>query len=805
MVHEDRAHSGDTPHDSEMRRLQEELRQERAARERAERTIEAHKADSLRLTESLPSGVIRFDEESRILYMNEFAGAILGVDPDSIRGSTYHDLGFPAPVVAARKHAIREIFRTGEHPRQEQEIIIEGNAPRTIRVRLMPEFDADGHVASVLALARDITESDIYEREYRRLFDSMLEGFALHEIVEDESGKPCDYRFIEVNPAFERITGLASNDILRRTVLEIFPDIDHEWIVRYGHVAQTGEPTTFEKYFPALDKHFQVEAFSPGKDRFASIFMDITARKSAELSLQESETRFRNLFENAPLPYQSLDAKGYFLDVNRKWLTTLGYEKHEVVGRWFGDFLVPGSAAHFNKIFPMFLDACAIDGVEFKMRRKDGSLFDVVFNGRVQHDSDGRFQRTHCIFTDITEQKRHEQDLLATKEAAEQANTAKSEFLANMSHEIRTPLNGVLGMLQLLRCCQLKQEERRYVDTALNSGRNLLALLNDILSLSEMEAGAARLREDWFDPMEILESVRETYAPKASAKGISLRNESAGLTGKIRGDVSRLRLAAFNLVGNAIKFTESGSVRFGLHPLPHSLDSRDIDNLQCTTRLFDFWVQDTGAGIDPAMQSRCFDAFTQVDGSFTRQHGGTGLGLRIVKRVSELMGGTIAINSEPGDGTEIHCTMRFDVADNSSLGLGAPGPEPRPGVRCRRTLLVEDDPTNRVVLKKLLQSLGHEVDAVANGLQALQAARDTRFEVVLMDIQMPVMDGVQATRGLREMAPSSTATLPGVPIIAITAHALYGDREQFLEAGMDGYLAKPVDLHDVVELIDKLA
>ncbi|TVM19524.1 hypothetical protein DPQ33_03970 [Oceanidesulfovibrio indonesiensis] len=804
MVHKDRLHSGDHPRETDLR-LEEKLRQEKAARERAERLLAAHIAGCQRLIETLDNAVIRFDSDAHILSLNKAARAMLGGEPSSFNGRPLDVPGHSAHDEPVWKRAIREVFRTGEPSRDEQEIALAQDASSTLRVRLIPELDADGNMSSVIAVGCGANESNGYEREYRQLFASMREGFALHEIILDEFGAPSDYRFLEVNPAFGRMTGLPADDILQRTVLEVFPDIDRDWIERYGRVALTGESTTFEKYFPALDKHFQIEAYCPKQGRFAVVFMDISARKRAELSLQESQARFRNLFENAPLPYQSLDANGCFLDVNRKWLAMLGYEKHEVVGRWFGDFLAPGYSAHFDKNFPVFLNTSTIDGVEFRMHTKDGGLIDVVFNGRVQRDANGRFQCTHCIFTDVTELKRNEQELIAARDAAEQANAAKSEFLANMSHEIRTPLNGVLGMLQLLHCCDLGQEERRYVDTALGSGRNLLAILNDILSLSESETGSAQLQEDWFDPASILESVRETYVHKASAKGISLRHESVNLSGMVLGDVSRLRLVAFNLVGNAVKFTESGSVRFGLHPLPHTYTGRTVDNIRCTSRLFDFWVRDTGVGIEPAMQSRCFEAFTQVDGSYTRKHGGTGLGLRIVKRISELMGGTITIDSAPGQGTEIHCTMRFDVADSSALGIGAKGLNAGLGERGRRILLVEDDPTNRVVLKKLLQSLGHEVDAVANGLQALQAAQDTRFEVVLMDVQMPVMDGVQATRGLREMVPSSTATLPGVPIIAITAHALHGDREQFLEAGMNGYLAKPVDLHEVAELIDKLA
>jgi PAS domain S-box-containing protein len=801
MAENDHASSDKAPLLAELQLLKERLGRETAAREQAERTAATLTSGYLRLLDSIQHGVIRLDASCRILYLNDFIGRYLGLDPAECIGRHYRELGFSPSTVESRERAVAEVFRTGQPLPREQEVIVDGNLPRTLKVRLVPEFDNDGRVVSVLALSRDITDSQVFEKEYRTLFNSMLEGFALHELIVDENGTPCDYRFLEVNPAFERLTGIDAQTILGRTVRDVFPDIDPEWIQRYGRVALSGVPTTFDKYFPPLGKHFQVEVFCPCPGRFAATFMDITARKSAERFLQESESRFRALFENAPLPYQSLDAYGYVLDVNRQWLTTLGYAKEDVVGRWFGDFLAPGFAEHFDRNFPMFLEACFIDGVEFTMRRKDGSYVHVVFNGRVQQDTSGAFQRTHCIFTDITAQKRNKREMLAAKEAAEQANRAKSEFLANMSHEIRTPLNGVLGMLQLLRCGTLRPDEKHYVETALTSGRNLLSILNDILSLSEIEAGVARLNAERFDPREILEDIREMFRHEADKKGLDFRLEAKTLPNVLFGDASRLRQVAFNLVANAIKFTESGSVRFGLHPLPHTFRSLTVDAVRRSPRLFDFWVEDTGVGIEPDLQSRCFEAFTQADGSYTRKYGGTGLGLRLVRRIAELMGGSLVMSSAPGEGTEIHCTMRYDVVEDSAMADVRPSSAapPEPGLR---VLLVEDEPTNRMTLGKLLQALGHEVDAVEDGVQALEALRCTCYDVVLMDIQMPVMNGLEATRGLRRMSPRTTTTPPDVPVIAITAHAMVGDREYFLDAGLDGYLSKPIDLQEMAALLD---
>lgn len=436
-----------TSHSLALIRLREELRAEKEAHLRAERALASQKEAQLRLTNMLPLGLIRFDNTCRILFMNDVAGKFFGVDPLRMVGKKYRDLGVSSEAEAARQRAIDAIFRTGEPSTEEPDVVVDGSLKRSLRVRLLPELDSEGQVESVLSISFEITESHIFEQEYLNLFNSMQEGFALHEIILDEHGEPHDYRFLEVNPAFERSVGMSAKDMIGRTVLELFPDIERDWIELYGQVALNGKPKTFERFFPTLGRHYAVEAFSPAPNRFATIVMDVTSRKRAEDALRERETRFRSLFDNAPLPYQSLDETGHFLDVNRKWLDTLGYEKDEVVGNWFGDFLDAASQKIFRQNFARFMSNGFTDGVELRMRKKNGAIIDVVFNGRIQYDAEGNLQRTHCIFTDITQQKIHERELLDAKNFAEQANMAKSEFLANMSHEIRTPLNGVLGML----------------------------------------------------------------------------------------------------------------------------------------------------------------------------------------------------------------------------------------------------------------------------------------------------------------------------------------------------------------------
>ncbi len=243
------------------------------------------------------------------------------------------------------------------------------------------------------------------ESDYKVLFNEMLDGFAVHEIICDESGVPIDYRFIAVNPAFERLTGLKAQDIIGRRVKEILPETEGYWIERYGKVALTGEPMLFEDYSSELKKYFEVKAFSPVKSQFACIFVDITKRKKAEMSLTQSEERFQHLFERAPLGYQSLDENGYFIEVNEAWLNTLGYSKEEVVGKWFGDFLAPEFVEAFRERFPIFKSKGKIHS-EFEMIHKNGERRYIAFEGRIGYKNDGKFEKTHCILSDITDQKK---------------------------------------------------------------------------------------------------------------------------------------------------------------------------------------------------------------------------------------------------------------------------------------------------------------------------------------------------------------------------------------------------------------
>ncbi len=506
-------------------------------------------------------------------------------------------------------------------------------------------------------------------------------------------------------------------------------------------------------------------------DQFRAL-EDAVQQRTAELrrahdSAEEQRVFLSTLMGSLPNPVSVQDVDGRILSCNPAYCAMVGRSEQEMQGE-----LEPVFGASFM-IEP------SPDSLETPCSGGEGCVRRMLSTRAPFHSNRGEIAGYISVLTDVSE-------LTRARSEAEASNRAKSEFLANMSHEIRTPLNGILGMLQLLTRSHLDEDQKDCVFTAIRSSRRLTQLLNDILDLSRIEAGKFRLEPVVFRFSDLRDSVRDLFAIPARAKGLELTFDiDDAIPSHVIGDEGRLRQILFNLVGNAVKFTARGRVR---------IRARRRDREGSLAVMFS--ISDTGVGIPAERLKDIFEPFTQVDGSTVRNHGGVGLGLAIVRRLTDMLGGEISVDSEPNSGTTIEVTIPLEPGRD----VGAMAEEaPLPAVRDKRVLIVEDDSINQLALTRMLRKLGHFPVVADNGRAALEILQRDSFDCVLMDIQMPVMDGLEATRRIRSRQhPDIPADLP---VIALTGHAMAGDRERFLAEGMTAYLSKPVDMDALARLI----
>ena len=495
---------------------------------------------------------------------------------------------------------------------------------------------------------------------------------------------------------------------------------------------------------------------------------------------EAAERRLVDAIENLPDAFVYYDADDHLVLCNERYRDIYPASAHLIVpGAAFEDILRNGVAC--GQYSEAEGDEEAWIRKRMEIHRAPGGPFEQrLANGRwlwidERRTSDGGIVGFRV---DITDLKQRELDLKAAKELAERANEAKSMFLATMSHEIRTPLNGVTGMLGQLGQTALDDEQRVFVRTATESAETLLRILNDILDYSKMEAGRLEIETTVFSPRETVASAMALLAPRAFGKGLAFEADLPDdLPPCLVGDPIRLRQILLNLLGNAIKFTETGGVYV-------SVGHRTGAGGRVEVR---FQVRDTGIGLSPRDRSRLFERFSQADSSITRRFGGTGLGLAISKQLAELMGGDIGVSSDAGAGSTFWFTIRCPVGTPLSATPEPAAPARNSG-RSLEILVAEDNAVNQQVIAAILGRQGHRVEIVGNGVEALEALRQRSYDVLLMDVQMPEMDGVTAAAAIRRLY----GPVSRIPIIALTANAMKGDRERYLDAGMNDYVSKPI-------------
>ncbi|MBS4098791.1 MAG: PAS domain S-box protein [Sulfuricella sp.] len=560
---------------------------------------------------------------------------------------------------------------------------------------ISPITDERGVITHFLAVKEDITQRKQIEEalqdseaQYRALFDGLFGGFALHSIICDAQGRPCDYRFLAVNRDFEKLTGMSAGEIVGRTVLEVMPETEKIWIERYGRVALTGNAEEFEEFSGGLGKYFEVRAYSPQHGQFAAIFHDVTARRQAQ---------------------QELD--GYKADLEK---------------------------------------LVAVRTV----------------------------------------------DLALALEKAKAADQAKDEFLANMSHEIRTPLNAIIGFSRLALNKVVDAGQKDYLEKIHDAGEDLLGVINDVLDLSKIAAEMMTLEHTEFALGMVISRVMSVAGLRAGEKNLKINFRIApDVPPYLVGDPLRLNQILMNLLGNAIKFTETGGISLSI----------DVVEKAAGKALLGFEVNDSGIGMDAEQLGKLFKAFSQGDASITRKYGGTGLGLAICKKLVEMQGGTIGVRSAPGAGSTFWFSVSLEIGTNAGeADLRAETTKSLPTswrFDGARILLAEDQAMNRQIAIELLEAVGAQVTAAINGREAanlLFAAGKGAYDLVLMDIQMPEMDGFSATQLIR-----GHGEFADIPIIAMTAHVMEDEKRRGHRAGMNDHVGKPYSPTELYRVLVK--
>ncbi len=640
-------------------------------------------------------------------------------------------------------------------------------------------------------------------------FHAIFEGISDSVLFADT-----ERHILRVNQAFSRLFGYTTEDVIGHTTEFLYADpadYAEQGRLRF-HPGTKAEGGVYELRYRRKDgSEFWAETsgtriVGPGGALLglAGVHRDITGRKRTEKNLADAKAMLDAAFEQNPIPMALVTAPdGVLRIVNRACKEFLAIEDEQDyrglplldIPQTWQEYDPGGRAVPITELPLAKAMAGVITKSElYRIVRKDGQTRWELVSGAPVYDQDGRMIAAFIIFPDITDRVLAEQDLSEAKMQAEASNRAKSEFLANMSHEIRTPLNGVLGMLQLLKTTRLDQEQAEYVLAATKSSNRLTRLLSDILDLSKIEAGRLSLHEAAFETNGLKSSILELFTTAAREKGLALDffiDEQ--VPPMLVGDETRIRQILFNLVGNAIKFTDQGSVRVEAFFLSPQGESRP--------RLL-FIVRDTGIGIGDEQLRTIFEPFIQAESAYARSYQGAGLGLSIVRRLLKLMDGELAVENCEGCGTTAYL----------SLPIALPGPSLGPAVHPEvpawpsqarpRILLAEDDEVSLVAGKRMLEKSGHVVTTAKDGREALRLLAEQDFDLILMDIQMPVMDGLETTRAIRgstELGPKAR-----LPVIAMTAYAMVGDREKFLDAGMDDSIAKPVVMEELTRVIERV-
>jgi PAS domain S-box-containing protein len=763
------------------------------------------------LVESSSSIIIRVDIQGCIRFINRFGLQFFGYAKEDILGHNVAETIMPDEDNASsflEKNLIKgkldpDSYSTNvmRNRRCNGEIV-------WIAWTHRPVQNDQGDIIEVLCIGNDLTENKLSSEKLKKAVQDLRETRDYLESLLDHSNAPMivwdsSFKITRFNHAFERLTGHRAEDVLGSHPDILFPETSRDTSLAYIEKTLYGEHWDAVE-IPILRKDGEVRTVlwnsatiydEEGKIVIATIAQgqDITERKRA----QRQVIFQASLLDQVRNGIIATDLSGRIIYWNRFSEVLYQWTAEEVVGKSIAETVVPEDKCGLIEKIIEDIICYGYREIELPVRRKDGCQFMAFFAFSVLKDQNGQRMGFVGVSVDLTERKKVEQDLLIAKEHAESATRAKSEFLANMSHEIRTPMNAVIGLTGLLLNTNIDPEQRDYIETIRSSGDSLLAVISDILDFSKIEGGMLDIDCEPFDLSKCLEASLNMVSQAAARKRLNLSFEiERDVPDRLLGDPIRLKQILVNLLGNAIKFTETGEISVHVSSQPSIRPQNGKHEIL-------FAVRDTGIGISKDRMSRLFQSFSQVDASTTRKYGGTGLGLVISKNLAELMGGRIWAESEPGKGSTFYFTVQAEsslitkLADKQDALQKTSFREDYKRDRHLSILLAEDNLINQKVAIRMLERLGYKAEIAANGQEAMEALKNHPYDVVLMDVQMPEMDGLEATRRIR----STPGRQPY--IIAMTAHAMKGDREICLGAGMNDYVSKPVRMEELKAAIER--
>nr|WP_320025374.1 PAS domain S-box protein [uncultured Acetobacterium sp.] len=754
-------------------------------RKNKELSLEQSRDYYYRMFENFPTLIWKTDLEGNVVYFNRSWSLFTGKQNEDYLGIKWLDLIHPED----RKFYLKmknQAFQSKKSFSVEYRIRHDSGNYRWIEGIYSPSHEVDGSYDGYIGIGTDITERKNLEEgliRYKMLAEKVRDTILFVEM----NGK-----IIDANNAAVKLYGHNRGELLKLSVFDLIEGGKSVAIEEMKNGDKDGvffETTHKKKDGTLIPVEVSAKTTHIKEKRvIICIVRDISERKNSENALIDSEEKFRQVFHN------STDA--IFVQETRENGT---HGKLLEVNQTAGDMFHYSYEEFFEFDDPIFELIDSPDEVErycnelaekiqisflANAKRKDGSIMPIEVLCNHCYLNEKKVAIT--VVRDISERLAVEQALNRAKEEAESANQAKSEFLANMSHEIRTPLNGIVGMVNLMRLSNLNQEQQENIKIIKTCVNALLNVINDILDFSKMEAGKLEIKKKNCDIKALVEHTIKAQVPIAENKGIELNYAfSATIPQFVMGDFHRIQQILNNLISNAIKFTDAGEVWVKVKN--QALHGNQIDIL--------FTVEDTGIGIAKENRQQIFESFSQVDGSFTRRFGGTGLGLAITRQLVELMGGKIWVESTEGVGSRFFFQLSFDLAESEDKPI-----EGRPNYfkinQEYKILLTEDDKVNQLVISRMLNECGYGVDVANNGYEAVEMIKKNTYDIILMDIQMPEMDGIEATKRIRKLNIDT-------PVLAITAYALHGDREKFLAQGMDGYISKPIKVEKLVEEIEK--